>query len=122
MIDITPLSPIMDSSTTSLTQFGRVDCSLHAEECRSLDAAATVDTPTFAMIRPRGLGRQLHYGRLTVVDVAAFAQSSLITPSRALTTADFPSPVTDADSMWYVLFLTKVSLARSRLVSRMRTL
>ncbi|KAI0227084.1 DnaJ-like subfamily C member 10 [Lamellibrachia satsuma] len=79
---------------------GRVDCRHQQAECNELFIQKM---PAFAMFKPGG-GHDIHYGRHTAHDLAAFAKESTQTPARVLGPKDFPHPVTQSGKPWFVDF------------------
>ncbi|CAH1790318.1 unnamed protein product [Owenia fusiformis] len=71
---------------------GRVNCRYMRTECNDLHIHKF---PTFVVFKQGG-GHEIHHGRETAHDIAAFARDSSVTPVRVLGPSDFPAPVVNS--------------------------
>jgi DnaJ family protein C protein 10 len=78
---------------------GRVDCRVMRTECNNLHIHKF---PTFALFKP-GKGHEVHHGRHTAHDIAAFARESSQNSVRVLGPADFPR-VINSHRPWFIDF------------------
>ncbi|XP_074649044.1 dnaJ homolog subfamily C member 10-like isoform X2 [Tubulanus polymorphus] len=79
---------------------GRIDCSRARATCNELHVHKF---PTFAVFKHGG-GYEIHHGRMTAHDIAAFARDSANTPVVVLGPVDFPRRVIHSEETWVVDF------------------
>ncbi|XP_067933321.1 dnaJ homolog subfamily C member 10-like [Watersipora subatra] len=79
---------------------GKVDCRSTPQACSYLHIHKY---PTFVIFKPGG-GYEIHHGRASAHDVAAFAKDCSHTSVRVLTPDDFPEPVQLREQLWFVDF------------------
>ncbi|ESN95836.1 hypothetical protein HELRODRAFT_102482 [Helobdella robusta] len=78
---------------------GRIDCQLYRSQCNHLHIHKF---PTFVLFKVTG-GQEIHYGRQTAHDIAAFVKDSHQNFVTSLHPGDFPSITLDAHP-WFVDF------------------
>lgn len=77
---------------------GRVNCQFLRSKCNEFHIHKF---PSVVIFKPTG-GHEVHYGRMTAHDIAAFARDSAVTPLEALGPDDFPERVMHSNDPWFV--------------------